>query len=186
MINTFVFSRKDIEKADPWSEPHLIISIKTPGDLDARLPTNNETLGILRLAFDDVDGNVIKKPHPGMVRLGPPPEAIPFNDEMADQTLDFILKHKLNEKVHDVLIHCDAGVSRSSAVAAALQLIFSGNHRYYFEKTDLYFPNDLVYHYILARALLRRIIRADPMPKGAGLIYYREDPNVAGVLDPKG
>lgn len=48
-----------------------------------------------------------------------------FSDEQAVQIVDFV--ERIKDKVNGFLIHCEAGVSRSAAVAAAIDLIVNGS-----------------------------------------------------------
>lgn len=67
-----------------------------------------------------------------------------FGIEDGIMVKNFVEKH-LN-KVDYFLIHCDAGVSRSRAVAAALELVYNGNDGEHFKKGV---PNRTVYKEVL-------------------------------------
>jgi predicted protein tyrosine phosphatase len=104
--------------------------------------------GLLQLAFLDMDRHV-----PGIEdhdswsygsRL--------FTPENADQILDFV--NEMWDKVDLFLVHCEAGISRSPAVAAALCKIKHGHDQHFF---DNYTPNRLVYRTLLDRAIARGI-----------------------------
>jgi predicted protein tyrosine phosphatase len=67
-----------------------------------------------------------------------------FKAEQAKKILEFL---KLNEsKIETLLVHCEAGVSRSPAVAAAISKILWNEDEMYFKK---YLPNGFVYKMIL-------------------------------------
>ena len=67
-----------------------------------------------------------------------------FNKEQAKQILDFV---KNNEsKIETLLVHCEAGISRSPAIAAAISKILWNDDEMYFLK---YMPNSFVYKMIL-------------------------------------
>ncbi len=72
-----------------------------------------------------------------------------FTDKDAQQILDFINRYeklyKRNES-SNVIVHCEAGISRSAGVAGALSLIYNGSDQYYFDK---FLPNMFVYRKIL-------------------------------------
>lgn len=92
--------------------------------------------GVLTLLFDDivkeVDGAVL------------------FDDDMADQIIEFIELHRKN--VDTLLIHCYAGQSRSRAVGAfAVEILGGDNGRYFEEGT----PNMYIYD-VLNAAWIRR------------------------------
>jgi hypothetical protein len=118
----------------PWAG----ISITTYKD---EWPTLNATqrMGLLQLAFADLEF-----PKSGY-------EHMLFNHEEADKILDFVAD--MYDKVEVFLVHCEAGVSRSPAVAAALTKIYGGDDSFYF---DNYCPNMLVYNRLLKRAEERK------------------------------
>lgn len=92
--------------------------------------------GVLTLYFDDivkeVDGAVL------------------FDDEMADEIISFIEKHR--RSVDTLLIHCYAGQSRSHAVGAfAVEMLGGDNSKYFEEGT----PNQYIYD-VLETACVRR------------------------------
>lgn len=67
-----------------------------------------------------------------------------FTDQQADQILRFIDKY--SKDVDLIVVHCEAGISRSSGIAGALSLLINGSDEYYFKK---YIPNMFVYRKIL-------------------------------------
>ena len=82
--------------------------------------------GVLTLYFDDivkeVDGAVL------------------FDDDMADQIIGFIEKHR--KTVDTLLVHCYAEQSRSRAVGAfAVEMLGGDNSKYFEEGT----PNQYIY-----------------------------------------
>lgn len=86
-------------------------------------------MGVLRLVFEDteeVDS----------------PDA--FNSSQAREILDFV--EKMWVKVEVFLIHCEVGLSRSPAVAAALCRIYYNHDGRWF---DSIFPNRLVYRLLV-------------------------------------
>lgn len=82
-------------------------------------------VGLLRLVFDDITR---------------PDTPQSFNPALAAEILDFVAS--VWDKADVFLIHCDVGLSRSPAVAAALSRIHYGDDGQWFE---LDFPNRLVY-----------------------------------------
>ena len=86
--------------------------------------------GVLRLEFGDVDAPSSVAPH--------------FTDTHAKQILDFVeAKHPYLDLL---VIHCQAGLSRSPGVGAAISRIFNGHDGGFFETK---YPNRLVYRTIL-------------------------------------
>jgi predicted protein tyrosine phosphatase len=82
-------------------------------------------VGLLRLVFDDI--TQLDTLHS-------------FTPALAAEILDFVAS--VWDQVDVFLIHCDVGLSRSPAVAAALSRIYYGDDGQWFEMD---FPNRLVY-----------------------------------------
>ena len=117
-----------------YSSDKVIISIRTPGDEKAEFDSNNKTIkDILYLEFYDISYNSqeIFKGYE------------PMTDEDAVKIRDFVLKWK--DKVDTLWVHCDAGISRSAGVAAAILESFGKDNSYIFD-SKMYFPNLLCYH----------------------------------------
>lgn len=132
--------------------PYVVISITETHDSypDAVIAPSAMRRGVLRLRFDDVDD---------------PERALegcqPFGDQHARQIVRFVLSHR--HGIGGIVVHCHAGISRSSAVAAALSAWPNGEDADFFEK---YFsPNSRV-RGILSRTIA--IIDPDGGPKGFG------------------
>jgi len=117
---------------------HIIISIMDPNDSEgpAKIPENKNNIGILTLAFHDLDGKAFPQP---------PTEYILFDSKMAKQIIDFVNNFILWD-LELIVCQCEAGISRSAGVAAALAKCINGNDKYFFEH---YIPNSLVYSLIL-------------------------------------
>ncbi len=114
----------------PHDVPHVIISITTTeGDL-ARLPTCDQCRGVLRLVFGDVE-----------VATG---HTIVFVPEHARAIWHFVEEHRA--EIERVVVHCDAGLSRSPAVAAAISRCMDGDDAEFFAR---YRPNMRVYRTLL-------------------------------------
>lgn len=134
-----VGSRRAIENMHAPNTPHAFISIKTPRDVDALLPVNGSTVDILRLAFDDIDP---KKQYPDGFQFRP--GDVPFDVDMASQVWDFV--NKLPDECI-IIVHCDAGLSRSPGLAAGLSKILNDDDAEFFNN---HYPNMLVYRTIVA------------------------------------
>lgn len=128
-----IHSRKRIESMPPPEAPHLVISITTSPLDQARLPATPACLGILRLAFFDSD---LPPEDDG-------PEGL-FSQADARQIWDFVLAHQA--QVTCLVLHCNAGVSRSPGVAAALARVLLGDDADFFAR---YQPNSRVYRILL-------------------------------------
>lgn len=116
-----------------YSSDKAIISISTPGDEKAEFNSNNKTIkDILYLEFYDISYNsqeIFKSYEP-------------MADEDAVKIRDFVLKWK--DKIDTIWVHCDAGISRSSGVAAGILEALGEDNSYIFD-SKMYFPNLLCY-----------------------------------------
>lgn len=67
--------------------------------------------------------------------------------QQAKSILDFVIQ---NPFVKNIVVHCEAGISRSAGVAAALAKIINGNDDYFFDYYhNRYVPNMTCYKRIL-------------------------------------
>lgn len=114
-----IFSRKKCEEycAKKHDRTSLIISIKSSWDKTMPkvfISDQNKVLAILSLSFDDVekedtiDGREF---------------CMSFED--GDKVANFI--DQWYDKVEDIIVHCDGGVSRSAGVAAAIMRVKEGD-----------------------------------------------------------
>ena len=133
-MDFFVYSRSAIEAVSPHDVPHVIISITSSAADVARLRTNEACRGVLRLSFLDAD--VPSDLHA---------EAELFSREQAARIWDFVLQHRT--EVERLIVHCDAGMSRSPAVAAAISKALTGDDTAFFG--GRYRPNMRVYRALL-------------------------------------
>ena len=103
-------------------------------------PTLSETnrVDLLRLNFWD-----IANPSQKMVEVEDPKL---FNKDQADQIISFVNRNW--DKINVLMVHCEAGLSRSPAIAAAITYFKIGKDetQWYFHK---YMPNGFVYKTIL-------------------------------------
>ena len=102
------FDRTSAEGLNPRKGRSVIISITSP---NSSFPLLQEGWSdILRLSFDDIDHEDGQN-------------YIIFSDSQAEEILDFAIKNI--DK--DLFVNCDAGISRSTAIVVALELIFNSN-----------------------------------------------------------
>lgn len=121
-------------------EPWAVISIRAKAsDTDVVFHTENR-IAVLRMNFIDLDNF-------DCVDRGITSSNEMFSKDMADAILNFYISIK--DKVKVLIIHCEAGVSRSPAVASALGLIFHGNDGGWWQKQ---LPNKLVFQTLLMEA----------------------------------
>lgn len=123
----------------PWAA----ISISTYRDEFAKL-NSCQRVGLLQLAFADIDTHraVFSE-----VDEGDATQAL-FGVVEANQILDFVNEHWDN--IDTLLVHCEAGVSRSPATAAAISKIKFGKDDVWFKN---YIPNRRVYRVLLETAI---------------------------------
>lgn len=119
-------------------EPWAVISVTTPDGRPLPSFSPENRLGVLRLCFYDAnsDAQNWEGKQPGYI----------FDRKMAKQILDFTNEYW--DQAEEFLIHCDMGMSRSPAVAAAIAYIKGGRgaDEHWFKN---YTPNSLVYRTIL-------------------------------------
>ncbi|NQU26103.1 MAG: hypothetical protein HQ567_32860 [Candidatus Nealsonbacteria bacterium] len=127
--------RKRFEVRSMWnakvfrcSRPWAAISISSRDD-DFPVLSKYNRRGLLRLTFADT---------------AEPDRADSFTPTLALELLEFAAR--VWEEVEILLIHCEAGLSRSPAVAAALSRIYYNDDGPWFE---LDFPNQLVYRLLI-------------------------------------
>lgn len=113
-------------------EPWACISISTPGSPPARIDEENR-VGILRLEFKDVE---FAGRDGGMTV----PQAL--------QVWDFV--QKVGPQIEMLLVHCDAGMSRSPAIGAAIwKLYCKEDDAVFFKRLT---PNRMVYRTMMEAA----------------------------------
>lgn len=124
---------KSLAKEFKCDEPWVAISIATIVDDWPELPTTKR-VDLLQIYFPDLDtpDDLFDK-------------SMLFNEMHARQILDFVKMHK--DKTF--LIHCEAGRSRSPAVAAAISKLVMNDDMIWFKN---YTPNRWVYRVIMTYA----------------------------------
>jgi len=125
--------------------PFVAISIFSPGAPFYRLPETSFCKDVLYLEFHDInyDGDVNSFYRVDMNDL------IHFSEFLAKRIVDFVLRYK--HDVNDILINCEAGMSRSVAVALAVSKILNGedSDKYVESLYDKRFYNTLIYDTII-------------------------------------
>lgn len=135
MPEIIVMSRRDAIKYSHMEnmKSSIIISIT---DYNKSFPiihktTDNKILGILRLRFDDVtetDDNYTT-----------------INDEQAETIASFV---KMNMNIEKIIVHCEAGISRSAGCAAAIMKYLKNDDTPIFN-SSYYKPNMTVYRKVI-------------------------------------
>ena len=114
----------------PQDEQAVVISISTPFDRHSEkiYPSPyNKIVAVLPLLFDDVDGGK---------------DCMTAED--AQKIAAFVKRHEGKK----IIVHCDAGVSRSAGIAAAILKHYTGDDRKIFD-SPRYCPNMLCYRLTL-------------------------------------
>jgi predicted protein tyrosine phosphatase len=140
MVQVIVLSR-DFAQHFKYDKPWAAISIATYPKEFITLSTENR-VGLLQIAFFDVDRPLSQSSEDALKGV----DSSLFNKDHAQKILNFA--KSVWNKIDLMLIHCEAGVSRSPAVAAALSVIFkgSGSDSEFFKQ---HIPNRLVYRTLL-------------------------------------
>lgn len=132
---------KDFVSDVPWAA----ISISTYGDW----PELNkcQQLGLLQLAYADAESQEMIDDINNAFPNDPPIRL--FTEKDAEDILNFYLSVK--DKIEVLLVHCEAGICRSSATAAAIALTFEGSDKEFFQAP--FRPNSKVYRTILNKSV---------------------------------
>ena len=141
VVGKLLVLSRSMASAFTCPEPWACISIGCePGDW----PKINKVqqVDLLQLAFADIEFN-----YPGEDR-------IVFSEDQATQILDFVEKNW--DRVNLLMVHCQAGISRSAGTAAAIAKIKYDNDMAYYKPP--FIPNKLVYRKILNVAHERGLI----------------------------
>ena len=127
----YVYSRQKA-KSESYrlKVPTLIISITDPlGSLNT-FAQNQNIVSICRVQFDDV------------TRENAAPDDILMNVQDAQKIRDYVRAYM--DKVECIIVHCEAGISRSAGVMAAIQKYLLGDDSAIFN-SNLYLPNEHCY-----------------------------------------
>jgi predicted protein tyrosine phosphatase len=132
VMDFLVLGRGEVQRVAPEA-PHILISICSPDGEDAPVPHCPSRLDVLRLRFHDVE---VDEP-------GSPYTLV--SSEHAREILNFVRLYLAEVKL--IVCQCDAGMSRSAGVAAALSRWLQNDDKAFFR---YYLPNRLVYSTVLS------------------------------------
>ena len=134
-MNFYVLSRQSA-KSESYrlTEPTLIISITDPALELNSFADNKNIVGICRVQFDDVTK---ENARPSDVLMSP---------EDAAKIKDYVISYM--DKVENVIVHCEGGISRSAGVMAAIQRYITGDDSSILHSSR-YLPNDHCYRLML-------------------------------------
>lgn len=134
-----VVSRQEIETGIIVRSAYVVISITDPGSQPAKIQKSAGFREVLRLQFHDAI------PLKGYFKL--PPEVVLMNEDHARAIWDFVDQWK--GAVETIVVHCEQGMSRSPAVAAAICEVLGGDNAHFFHE---YLPNRFVFDMLMAAA----------------------------------
>jgi predicted protein tyrosine phosphatase len=125
-----VCGRDEIESGVTVKSNYVVISIRDPERRKARVRRQSGLKDVLYLAFHDAELSKATKL---------PDDIKPMTADRARQIWAFV--RKWEKLVGTIVVHCEQGMSRSPAVAAALSRYFGGDEGYFFQN---YQPNLLM------------------------------------------
>jgi rhodanese-related sulfurtransferase len=134
-----IADRQTMEAGYLVNEPYAVISIRDPERRKPKIHQPGHCKGVLYLAFDDAEPSEAMI-LPGQIRL--------MTAEDAAAIWAFHEEHR--QHVRTMVIHCEQGVSRSPAVAAALTSATGGDPSLFFRD---YQPNGFIYRRLLETAI---------------------------------
>jgi predicted protein tyrosine phosphatase len=133
-MQIIILSRKGLENADFTHYPDdFIISITDPNSAPVKIKQDESN--VLRLEFYDIekdimtlDGNIFH----------------PISDEQIDLIYNFVNGNK--DRIDNLIVQCEAGLSRSAGIGAAISKFYNGIDTWIF-KTKC--PNMYCYNKML-------------------------------------
>lgn len=133
-MDFIITDREGIEKGVLAKSSYVVISIHDPNTKPPRVRQQPGFRAKLVLCFDDAE-EIPDTAEPGEIVL--------MSQGQAEQIRAFIEKHRA--EVGTVVLHCEAGMSRSPGVAAALCRAFGDDDQLFWQE---YQPNRHVYHLV--------------------------------------
>jgi predicted protein tyrosine phosphatase len=136
-----VLSRQEVEKFKT-DLPHIVISVKDPGTEQANLLDNPNCMAVLYLEFSDIE---VQRESLEVLKL--------FSQDDAKAILSLI---KLMEPyINLIVVNCEAGISRSAAIGAALSILLKlpDKDSRFFTSKGRFYPNRFIYRTILNQAI---------------------------------
>jgi len=143
-MKLLVLGRIDIGKLE-LQIPYAVHSITDPERPQAAIPPRPLLRSILRLSFHD-KGKRAEIPGLESISVMDREEVI-MTEQDASKVIGFVRENLDN--VQMIVCQCEAGMSRSAAIAAAISRILHGEDEFFFEH---YWPNRWVYRKIMDAA----------------------------------
>ncbi len=132
-----VRDRELVEAGITVRSSYVLISIRDPDKRKVRIPKQVGRRDVLRLAFHDAEP---------ADNFALPENITLMTEDHARLVWSFVTKWE--KEVGTVVVHCEQGMSRSPAVAAALCRGMGGDESWFFKE---YVPNRYVYRLMLDR-----------------------------------
>lgn len=104
-MKVFILSRQMAEAIGRFPSTMLVISITSPGQDDARIVGEN----VFRFQLHDIDTELYLEDR-NMILL-------PLSEDIAKNIAKVVVGHR---HLHALVVHCEAGISRSPGVALAV------------------------------------------------------------------
>ncbi|MBI1338458.1 MAG: hypothetical protein GC164_16065 [Phycisphaera sp.] len=130
-IKIMVSDRESVERGLPMREPYVLISIRDPYRRPVRIRPHRLCQAVLELAFHDAEP---------VAGFEPIEEIVYMSEDQARAIWKFVREHV--GRYTAIVVHCEQGMSRSPAVAAALAVGLGVNGREFWEE---YQPNTFVF-----------------------------------------
>lgn len=140
-MNILILSKKraaEFQHDEPWA----CISISSPMESHPVISRDN-LVDLLQMKFYDAEFERPEYDHEFM-----------FNRNHAEQILDFVDRI---DKVDILMIHCEAGMSRSPAVGASIAKLRWNDDQIFFDK---YTPNMMIFRQIMNLGMERKLPRS--------------------------
>lgn len=134
-MGIYVFSRMQVEDDNSidfycGNGPKYVISVTDPRSKDAKIKAG-WIVDILRFQFSDIDNEI--------------EGAVMFTPEMAQQIVGFFIGIE-DLDTAEIIVHCEAGISRNAGIAAAIARWWGWDEQFFF---DHYLPNRHFYRLVL-------------------------------------
>ncbi|MDQ4122971.1 MAG: hypothetical protein M3209_16155 [Acidobacteriota bacterium] len=138
-VQFLVLSRVDIQSFTA-EIPYLVISVTDPDKPEAEIAEAPFLYAVLRMKFHDV-GKPARQFESDVISTACD---VSMTEADARQILSFVGEHLAKIKL--IVCHCEQGVSRSAAIAAALSRILQKEDEFFFNH---YWVNRWVYNLLL-------------------------------------
>lgn len=126
---TCVWNGRLFKEEDSQGSEYVVVSITDEKDLEKTLirfhPAKN-LVGVLHLPFIDISPSLIEPTKTVCEQYGFDNNA--FSKELACSLIEFIDKYKEEYPNINILVHCEAGVSRSQAIGAFLEVYLTQDY----------------------------------------------------------